>query len=175
MAVKSKTKKAAPKKVARTVQASETTAKTAKTTVTAFRPLPKPDFFKMEIDMIKGNKQFEKITQDAAVMGQDQFEAVVKSTQIFQKGVEEIIKVATQIAQDAGEKQATATKTLMACKTLNEFADIQGKLAQSSFDNFMSNATRLTELSVKVYTDTFAPINDQVGKAVKKASNSVAA
>jgi phasin family protein len=175
MAAKAKKKKAAPKKVATTVLTSQPAKTTAKSTVTVFRSLPKPDFFKMEIDMLKGNKQFEKITQDAATIGQDQMDAVMKSTQVFQKGMEEIIKLATQIAQDAGEKQAAATKTLMSCKTLNEFTDAQSKLAQSSFDNFMSNATRMTELSVKVCTDCFAPINDQVGKAVKKASDSIAA
>ena len=90
--------------------------------------------------MFQPNKQFDKLTQDAAVMGQDQMDAIVKSTTIFQKGMEEIIKVASQIAQDAGEKNAAATKALLSCKTLNEFADTQSKLAQSSYDQFLSNA-----------------------------------
>jgi phasin family protein len=135
-----------------------------------FAALPSNDFFK-EIPMFKGNKQFDKLTQDAAVMGQDQIDALMKSSAILQKGIEEIIKAASQIAQEAGEKNAAATKALFSCKTLNEFADTQSKLAQSSYDTFLTNATKLSELSVKVCTDTLAPINDQVGKTIKKASD----
>jgi phasin family protein len=140
----------------------------------AFQSFPTHDFFK-EMPMFKGTKQFDKLAQDAAVLGQDQMDAIVKSTTIFQKGMEEFVKTVSQIAQDAGEKNAAATKTLFSCKTLNEFADAQSKLAQSSYDEFLSNATKLSELSVKLCTDTFAPINDQVGKTIKKATDAAAA
>lgn len=180
MAATKKTTKTAAKKAATTVlkeakTVSNTSNKPADSNVTFLNALPKNDFFKMEMDLMKSNKQFEKLTQDAAAIGQDQMDALVKSTAIFQKGLEEIIKVTTQIAQEAGEKNATATKSLFACKTLNEFADVQTKLAQASFDTFMSNATKLSELSVKVCTDSLAPINDQVGKAMKKATEAAAA
>jgi len=169
MATKTKKKKTVAKNTSAAALTAKTAAKAANANISAFKALPKTDFFK-EIPMMKGNKQFDQFTQDAAVMGQDQIDAVIKSSTIFQKGMEEIIKVASQIAQEAGEKQAAATKTLFSCKTLNEFTDAQSKLAQSSFDNFLSNATKLSELSVKVCTDCMAPINDQVGKAMKKAS-----
>ncbi len=172
MAAKKAKKKTVAKKATAAVLKAEKPAASA--TFAAFKALPSNDFFK-EIPMLKGNKQFDKITQDVAVMGQDQMDAIVKSTTIFQKGLEDIIKVASQIAQEAGEKNAAATKALFACKTLNEFADAQSKLAQSSYDQFLSNATKLSEMSVKVCTDCFAPINDQAAKAIKKASSSVAA
>lgn len=155
-------------------EAPKSASKTAYSPFAAFQSFQPNDFFK-EITMFKGNKQFDKFTQDAAVLGQDQMDAIVKSTTIFQKGMEELVKVASQIAQDAGEKNAAATKALMSCKTLNEFADAQSKLAQSSYDQFLSNATKLSEMGVKVCTDTFAPINDQVGKTIKKATDSAAA
>ncbi len=165
-------KKAKKKTVAK--KSSETVIKAAapaeKATKNVFAALPSNDFFK-EIPMFKGNKQFDKLTQDAAVMGQDQIDALMKSSSILQKGIEEIIKTASQIAQEAGEKNAAATKALFSCKTLNEFADTQSKLAQSSYDTFLTNATKLSELSVKICTDSLAPINDQMGKTIKKASD----
>lgn len=179
MAPKKKVTKTASKKVATTVlkeaKAATTTMKEAvDSNVTFLNALPNSNYFKMEMDMMKPNKQFEKLSQDATAMGQEQMDAMMKSTAIFQKGMEEIVKITTQIVQEAGEKNANATKSLMACKTLNELADVQSKLAQSSYDTFLSNATKLSELSVKLCTDSFAPINDQVGKAVKKASSAAA-
>lgn len=179
MPTKKRVTNTAPKKAGATALkeakvASETIKKAADSNVTFLNTLPNSNFFKMEMDMMKPNKQFEKLSQDANAMGQEQMDAMMKSTAIFQKGMEEIIKISTQIVQEASEKNATATKSLMACKTLNELADVQSKLAQSSYDTFLSNATKLSELSVKLCTDSFAPINDQVGKAVKKASSAAA-
>ena len=116
------------------------------------------------------NKQFEKFTQDAANFGQEQVEALVKSGNILAKGMEDILKTCMDIAQANGEKGQEVAKTLMACKTLNELTEVQTKLAQESFDDFMSTATKLSELSIKVATESLEPINDQVGKAMKKAA-----
>ncbi len=125
--------------------------------------------------MFKGNKQIDQLTQDAAVMGQAQVDAIVKSTTIFTKGMEDIMKTCLELAQEAGEKSQTMAKTIMSCKTINEFADVQTKMAQASFDEFMTNATKISEKSVKLCTDAMEPINDQMGKAMKKASEAMAA
>jgi phasin family protein len=127
--------------------------------------------FKLETDMFKGNKQFEKIAQDAAVAGQDQVDALVKSSAILTKGMEDIIKTCMEIAQESSEKTQSVAKTVMSCKTLNEFTDVQSRLAQTSFDEFMTNATRISEKAIKLYTEAFAPINDQMGKSMKRASD----
>jgi phasin family protein len=169
---KTGSKKATPSVAKKTAVATKKTA--PKASVTAFKPLLDNDYFK-EITMFQGNKQFEKLAQDSAALGQDQMDAVTKSATIFSKGLEDIIKTCMEIAQEAGEKSATATKSVLACKTLNELTEVQTKLAQASFDEFMSNATKLSEMSVKVATDCLAPINDQVGKTMKKASDTMAA
>lgn len=129
----------------------------------------------MEKTMMKNNKQYDKLTQNAAILGQDHMDAMMKSSTILAKGMEDIIKTCMEIAQNAGEKSANATKTLMSCKTLNELTEAQTKLAQSSFDDFMSNATRLSEMSVKLATECFSPINDQMGRSMKKANDTMAA
>ncbi len=125
---------------------------------------------KTENTIMNTNKQFEKFTQDAANYGQEQVEAFVKSGTILAKGMEDIMKTCMSLAQTQAEKGQEAAKTIMACKTLNEFTEAQSKLAQDSFDDFMSGATKLSELSIKVATESLEPINDQVGKAMKKAA-----
>ncbi len=138
------------------------------------KAFPQMPGYKLDANLFKG-KQFEKVTQGAAVLGQDQVDAVMKSSSIFTRGLEDLIKTCMDIAQDAGEKSASATKTLMACKTLNELTEYQTRLAQSSFDDFMNNATKISEMSVKLCTEALQPINDQLGKTIKKASSTLAA
>ncbi len=171
MATKAKTKKTVAKVTKAAVLSSKPAASLSAFT-TAF-PQIKP--FKLEMNMFKGNKQMEKMAQDAAVLGQDQMDALIKSTTIFTKGMEDIMKTCMDIAQQAGERSQTVAKTVMSCKTLNEFTDVQTKLAQSSFDEFMTNATRISEKAVKLCTDAMEPMNNQMGKSIKRASDSMAA
>ena len=66
-------------------------------------------------------------------------------------------------------------KKLISSKTINEFSDAQNKIAQTSFDDFMSGATKISEMGVKILTEAIEPINDQVAKSVQKATDAVAA
>ncbi len=176
MAAKSKKKKTVAKKTPAAVLKNTKPTTTASSFAAFTKGFPQFQPFKMETpDMLKGNKQFEKIAQDAAVLGQDQVDALMKSSTIFAKGMEDILKTCMEIAQEAGEKSQSAAKTVMSCKTLNEFTDVQTKLAQASFDEFMTNATRISEKAVKLCTDAFEPINDQMGKSIKRATDSMAA
>ena len=98
-----------------------------------------------------------------------------KSMNIWAKGVEQINQEAIALTQEIANKNQEAFKALIACKDINELTDVQNKLAKKNFDAIVSASTKLSEISVKVATDSFAPINDQVNKAVKKATESVAA
>lgn len=171
MAAKAKKKKTVAKKAT----AARLTSKPAASISAFTKSFPQFQPFTLEGNMFQGTKQFDQLTQDAAVLGQAQVDAIVKSSTIFTKGMEDIIKTCMEICQDAGEKSQAAAKSVMSCKTINEFADVQTKLAQASFDEFMTNATKISEKGVKLCTDAFEPINDQVGKAIKKASDAMAA
>lgn len=182
MAANKKKKSVAKKTTATVLKTSKAATKAVAPTIAAFtKGFPQfPSFqqfqpFKLETDMFKGNKQFEKIAADAAVAGQDQVEAITKSSAILAKGMEDILKTCMEIAQESTEKSQSVAKTIMSCKTLNEFMDVQTKLAQASFDDFMTNATRISEKAVKLGTEVFEPINDQMGKTMKKASDVMAA
>ena len=170
MAAKAKKKKTVAKKTS----AATLTSKPAASLAAFTKGFPQFQPFTLETNMFKGNNQFDKITQDAAAAGQAQVDALVKSTTIFTKGMEDIFKTCMEIAQEAGEKSQTVAKTIMSCKTINEFTDLQTKLAQASFDEFMTNATKISEKSVKLCTDAMEPINDQVGKAMRKATSQAA-
>jgi phasin family protein len=128
----------------------------------------------MEI-LMTNKDQFSKLSSEAANVGKEGLEALVKSSSIMFGGYEQMFKTCLGLAQKSAEKNAEAFKTLMTCKSLNELAEAQNKLAQQNFDDFISGATQLSELSVKLAADSFAPINEQVTKTIQKTNDSLAA
>lgn len=162
-AAKTARKKPAPK---RAVKRAAKTSKTAQRRQT-----------NKEITMSakKAQKSFDNIAQETADMGREQMDALSRSSSIFAKGMEDIMKSYMSLAQVTAEKNSEAFKTIIASRTLDEFAEAQNKFAQESFDDFMSGATKLSEISVRVCTDCFEPLNDQLSKGIKRASENIAA
>ncbi|MGQ0527851.1 MAG: phasin family protein [Alphaproteobacteria bacterium] len=129
----------------------------------------------MENTFEKGRNQAEKVSQDAAAMSRESMDAFMKSSGIFVKGLEEIIRTSMSLAQNSAEKQAQFIKQAMSSKTLNEWSEAQNKIAQANFDDFMSGATKISELSVRLLTTATEPLSNQAAKTVKKATDSIAA
>lgn len=165
--VKSKTKPKVKAKVSAKTAAKKQPRKTTET--------KKQTTNFMETIMTAKTYDFDKITKDATAGSKEFFEAMQKSMNIWTKGVEKMNQEAVALAQDIANKNQEAFKTIIACKDVNELTELQNKLTQKHFDTIISSATKLSEISVKIATDSFAPINDQVNKAVKKATESVAA
>lgn len=118
---------------------------------------------------------FEKLTSDAAASSKEHMDAFVKTGTLLSKGSEELVKTYIGLVQTSAEKSAEAMKALMSCKTLNEFTETQNKLAQDSFETYMSGVTKLSEMTVKLANTSFEPMNSQFTKTMKKASDSAAA
>ncbi len=177
---KAETKKVAVKAVKKSPSKAKkkkptTTRKTTEQKVKAKVKTQKSEFNFMETIMTAKTYDFDKFTKDATAGSKELFDAMQKSMNIWAKGVEQINQEAIALTQEIANKNQEAFKALIACKDINELTDVQNKLAKKNFDAIVSASTKLSEISVKVATDSFAPINDQVNKAVKKATESVAA
>ena len=131
-------------------------------------------FQTMEETMKQNTQQFDAYTKEAAEMGRQSFDAAMKSSTIFAKGFEEIVRASVAMAQSAAEKQAAYAKEAMSSKTVNEWAELQSKVAQTSFDDFMEGATKLSEMAVKTLTEASEPVNEQMTKAVNAAQKAAA-
>lgn len=129
----------------------------------------------MEKIMSTSKNNFEKFKTDATASSKQGFEALVKSGTVFAQGMEQYIKTVTEIVQNSAERQGEAFKQLLTCKTLNEVTETQNKIAQDNFEEVMQAATKLSEVAIKIATEAFEPINEEVNKNVKKASESLAA
>lgn len=129
----------------------------------------------METLMSTQKTQFDKISQDASTVARDAAEACSRSSNMFWKGCESLMKTCMAMTQDCVEKQSSFVKKAMSSKTLNEFTEIQNEAAQENFNDIMSSATKVSEMCIKICTESFEPINDQISKTVKKATDAMAA
>ncbi len=119
--------------------------------------------------------QFDNILKDTADFNAGYSQAYTKSSAIFMKGMEDVMGAMMSIAQETSEKQAALVKEIMSIKNASEFSEIQNKLMKSGFDDFVSGATKISEISAKVLTDSAAPVSEQMKQAVQKATKSMAA
>lgn len=132
-------------------------------------------FESMEKIMSTSKSQYEKISSEAANASRQSVDSFMKSSTTFMKGAEQIFKEIAALAQQSTERNTEAFKNLMACKTLNELTEAQNKIAQQNFEDIMTSCTKLSEMTIKLTTEALEPINNQVTKSMKKATESMAA
>jgi len=117
----------------------------------------------------------DEITKQTTEFSQQCSDACTKSGEIYAKGFETIFGEMMNIAQSSAKKQAGFVKEALSSKTINEFAEIHNKVMQDSFDEFMTNTTKLSEISIKVVMETSEPMNEQINKIIQKSSQAMAA
>tara|TARA_R110002167_G_scaffold16681_1_gene64788 strand:+ start:619 stop:1125 length:507 start_codon:yes stop_codon:yes gene_type:complete len=115
-------------------------------------------------DFVKGYDEF-------AVTGKDNVEAVVAASTAYTKGMEAIAGEWMAFTKSAMEQNMTNAKAVMGAKTMQEMMDLQAGFAKSSFDGFVAQSTKVSEMAAKVAQDTLEPINARVTTAMGKMSN----
>lgn len=121
------------------------------------------------------NAHIDQFSKDALLSVKEGSEAFVKAGSLTMKGFETYLKTVSDLFQDTTEKHSEAVKDFMKCKTLNELTEKQNDLAQQAFDEMITNTAKLSELSVKICSDTLEPLNEHFTKTYKKVSSSLAA
>ena len=127
-------------------------------------------------------EQVEKAS-DAALKGYDEFASYGKETfdvcakfnDAFVKGSEEMGKAYYAFIKTAADANAETAKALMTAKTLNEVVEIQSEFARSSFDSFVNEGGKLSELGVKVATEAFEPVQAHMNSTVERMVKPLAA
>ena len=117
----------------------------------------------------KASEAFFKSYDEATALNKESIDAVVKAGEVLTKGAETFGKAYYEIAQASAEASVEATKAMMGAKTAKELVEIQAEFARTSFDNFLSESTRLSEVSVKVANEAFEPLQKQLNTSFEKA------
>jgi len=116
----------------------------------------------------KAQAQSAKVLEDVTKFQKDNLEAVVSASNVYAKGFETFGKAWYALTQETVEASAAVAKALLGAKTLKEAVDLQTDFAKTTFDKFVAEGTKLSEMSIKVANEALEPINARVNVAVEK-------
>ena len=109
-----------------------------------------------------------KTAEDFVAFNQGNMEALVKAGQVWAAGVQDLSKSFAASAQAQVEETLAAVKALSGVKSLKEAVDLQTNLARSSLEKAVTETSKLTDASVKLAEQTWAPLTARVTLAVEK-------
>lgn len=116
----------------------------------------------------KASKKAFEAYEELTSFNKETVDALVQSSTVLAKGLENLSKSFVAYAQSSLESSVAATKALLAVKTLREAVDLQSEFAKTSFDTLVSEATKTSELSVKLANEAIEPISARVNAVVTK-------
>ncbi len=109
-----------------------------------------------------------KTAEDMVTFGQGNMEAFVKAGQIWAAGVQDLSKQMAATAQAQMDQTVATFKALAGVKSFKEAVDLQSTLARSTVEKAVAETGKLTDASMKLAEQTFAPITARVTLAVEK-------
>jgi phasin family protein len=113
-------------------------------------------------------EQFDKLSkgfEGLTTFGQENVDAIVKSSEIAAKAAEGIGTELSAYSKKAFEDGVAAAQDLASAKTMTELFEKQTSYAQSAFEGFVSQATKMNEIYVAAAKDITAPIGARVTAA----------
>ncbi len=123
---------------------------------------------KTQAEVMANMEKVMKSAEDFVSFGQGNVEAFVKSGQIWAAGVQTLSKSFAATAQAQVDAAVSTMKALASVKSLKDAVDLQTTLARSSVETVVAETGKLTDASMKLAEETFAPITARVTLAVEK-------
>lgn len=118
------------------------------------------------------NEGMEKMTkgfEGAAAFGQENVDAVIKSSEIAAKAAEGIGSEISAFSKKSFEDSIAAAQDFASAKTVTELFEKQSAFAQSAFDTFVKQSTKMTEILTSATKDIAAPISARATAATESA------
>ena len=112
----------------------------------------------------KGAKGFEEMNE----MAKGNIEAMVEASRIAAKGLETLGQEMADYGRKSFEHATSTAKTLATVKSPTEFMKLQSDFIRQSFDSFVAEASKTTEMMIKLAGDAAQPISNRVAVAADK-------
>ncbi len=119
---------------------------------------------KTKAAMEKGAKGFEEMNE----MAKGNIEAMVEASRIAAKGLETLGQEMADFGRKSFEHATSTAKTLATVKSPAEFMKLQSDFVRQSFDSFVAEASKTTEMMIKLAGDAAQPISNRVAVAADK-------
>ena len=105
--------------------------------------------------------------EEFTAFGKANLDAFVEANSIFVKGVEEISKELLSLTRSSVEQAAAAASAILAAKTLKDVVELNTDFAKTQYEKLIANTTRIGELSVKLATESSAPLTARANRVVE--------
>jgi phasin family protein len=112
-----------------------------------------------------------KTAEQFAEFHKGNMEAMVKSSQIWATGLQDLSKHVASTAQTRMEETLSTFRAMTGVKSIKEAFELQSSFARTSMEKAMSEGTKLTESSLKLAEQAYAPITARVNAAVEVFTN----
>jgi hypothetical protein len=149
------------------------TAKPKEYAMTTLPTFDMPEAFKTAFADFqeKAKAAYEKGTAsvaDYSEFAKGNVEALVEAGKILTAGLQEMSTALVADSREAFEAMTAEVKTLAGAKTPTDFVQIQSDLLKKHFDKSVAFASKQSEATLKLASETIAPISGRVSLAVEK-------
>lgn len=114
-----------------------------------------------------------KTAEELVSFGQGNLEAMVKCSQIWAAGVQDLSKQMAASAQAQMDQTMATLKALATAKSLKEAVELQSSLARSSMEKAVAETGKLTDASLRLAEQTWAPITARVSLVAERFGRAV--
>ena len=115
----------------------------------------------------QGYDRAVKTAEQLAKFHQGNLEAMIKASQIFATGLQDISKHVAENAKATLEESVSTFRALTTVKSVKEALELQSNFARASIEKAMSEGSKLTETSLKLAEQAYAPLTARVNAAVE--------
>jgi len=113
-------------------------------------------------NLTDGMEKMTKGVEEFTSFGQENVDAVVKSSEIAAKVAEGLGAEVSAYSKKSFEDGVAAAQDLATSKNMTELVEKQTAFAQSAFEGFMAQATKMNEMYMAAAKDISAPLNARV-------------
>lgn len=119
--------------------------------------------------------QTSEALHEAFKLGQENIDAAVESGKIASDLGKEFHEQLVKEVNELFAENIESAKELLACRTVQDYLDLQQRSWQSNFGHLVNQSTRWTDLWFRLTTDASEPLNTQTSKAASRLKNNLAA
>ena len=109
-----------------------------------------------------------KLVEGMSEFAKGNVEALVESSKLAAKAAETLGQESADYGKKSLETATSAFKSFATVKSPTELFQLQSEFAKSSFDSAVAEASKMSEMVVKLYGDMFQPISSRFAVAAEK-------
>lgn len=103
------------------------------------------------------------------LLGKEQFEAASAAAAAVTKGWQSIAAETTDYSKKSFEKSRILAEKLIGVKKIDEAIQLQSEFAKSAYEDFVAEATKITELYSNIAKEVFKPVEAAASKVYSSA------